>query len=205
MSTEATLTTETKSSRLNGKDLINIGLFTVLYFVLVMLGSFIGFVPYLIPALAVVCPLLGGIPYMLFLTRVKKFGMVTIMATLIGFALFLGGMGILALPAGMLFGFIADLYMKTGDYKSVRKGIIGYGIFSMTIIGNYLPIVLNRAAYTENLIAGGYGAEYASTLMMVMPDWILPVLLVVCFVSGIAGGFIGKLALKKHFEKAGMA
>lgn len=193
------------SSRLNGKDFINIGIFTVFYYVLVAVGGFLGFVPFFIPLLSVICPLLGGIPFMLFLTRVKKFGMISLMGTLIGLFLFLGGMGIMVFPVGIVFGVLADLYIRSGSYQNIRKGIVGYGIFSIIMMGNFLPIILNRESYAADLIAGGYGADYAATLMTVMPDWILPILLVACFVSGIAGGFIGKAALKKHFKKAGMA
>ncbi len=193
------------NNRLNGKDFINIGIFTVFYFALVGVGGLLGFFPVFIPLLSVICPLLGGIPFMLFLTRVKKFGMISLMGTLVGLFLFLGGMGIMAFPVGIVFGVLADLYIKSGAYQSIRKGIVGYGIFSIIMMGNFLPIIINREGYTADLVAGGFGADYAATLMIVMPDWILPVLLVACFVAGIAGGFIGKAALKKHFKKAGMA
>lgn len=74
----------------------------------------------------------------------------------------------------------------------------------MWLIGNYLPIVLTRDNYYEMLLSG-YGQEYADTLMGYIPDWSLIVLLVSCFVSGIIGSLLGKVLLKKHFIRAGIA
>ena len=74
----------------------------------------------------------------------------------------------------------------------------------MWVIGAFIPIVVTRADYYQNLLPG-YGEEYADTLMSYMPDWILPVLLAASFISGIAGGIIGYRIFKKHFERAGIA
>ena len=67
------------NNKLQAKDLINLGLFTVLYFVLGCCVAIpIGFVPIFLPILGALWTLITGIPFMLFLTRVKKFGMVTL-------------------------------------------------------------------------------------------------------------------------------
>lgn len=193
------------NNRIHAKDLVNIGIFSVIYVVLVMAASMLGFIPVFIPLLAVICPLIGGIPYMLFLTRVKKFGMIWIMAIIMGIVMFTGGMGVIALPTSILFGLLADLTARSGGYTSAKKSVLSHGVFSMWLIGNFIPIVINREAYTANIIAGGYGREYAQALMKLMPDWILPVLLVCSFVFGILGGLIGRALLKKHFIRAGIA
>ena len=75
------------SNKLQAKDLINLGLFTVLYFVIGCCVAIpIGFVPIFLPILGALWSLITGIPFMLFLTRVKKFGMVTIMGNFKWFA-----------------------------------------------------------------------------------------------------------------------
>ena len=60
--------------KLNAKDFINIGIFTVIYFVMFFITGMMGY----IPIFAVIIPLglgiLGGIPFMLFLTKTGKFG-----------------------------------------------------------------------------------------------------------------------------------
>ena len=63
------MSSQKKSSRLEGKDLITIGIYTVIYVVIVMLVAMLGFIPVFIPLMAVLCPLIGGIPYMLYLWK----------------------------------------------------------------------------------------------------------------------------------------
>ena len=101
-------------------------------------------------------------------------------------------------------GILADLIFRSGGYASVKKSILGYGVFSMYMIGNYIPIVVTRESYFDMLATGGYGVEYAETLMRYIPDWSLPVLLAACFVSGILGALLGRVLLKKHFVRAGV-
>ena len=90
-------------------------------------------------------------------------------------------------PTGLIFGLISDFMMKACDYKNAKREVLIHGVFSMWVIGAFIPIVVTRDAYYQNLLPG-YGQEYADTLMAYMPDWILPVLLIAAFVSGLVGG-----------------
>lgn len=190
--------------KIQPKDLITIGIFTAIMFVVCMAVAMLGYIPIFIPLLSVLVPLVGGIPFMLFLTKVKKFGMVFIMAVLISIVVGLMGMGVWVLLTGPVFGFVSELIFKSGDYKSGKKSVLGYGVFSMWVIGNYIPIVVTRDNYFASLVSG-YGQEYAETLMRYIPDWSLLPLLAASFVSGILGAFLGKALLKKHFVRAGIA
>ena len=82
-----------KERRLEGKDFITIGIYTVIDMVITMLVAILGFIPIFIPLMAVLCPLVGGIPYMLYVTKAKKFGMTAIMGFLIGLLIGLNGAG----------------------------------------------------------------------------------------------------------------
>ena len=104
---------------------------------------------------------------------------------------------------GLIFGLISDFMMKACDYKNAKREVLIHGVFSMWVIGAFIPIVVTRDAYYQSLLPG-YGQEYADTLMAYMPDWILPVLLIAAFVSGLVGGLIGRKIFKKHFERAGI-
>ena len=193
------------SNKLQAKDLISLGLFTVLYFVIGCCVAIpIGFVPIFLPVLGALWALITGIPFMLFLTRVKKFGMVTIMGILSGLLMGLTGMGFWGVPMGLIFGLLGDLILKSGDYKSAKKGIISHGVFSMWIIGNYIPIVATRDSYYQQLISG-YGQEYADSIMSYISAYTLPILLIAGFVCGVIGGVIGQKIFKKHFKRAGIA
>lgn len=192
-----------KKQKLVGKDLVTIGIYTAIYFIVIMAVAFLGFIPVFIPLLSVLVPLIGGIPFMLFLSKTKKFGMITIFSTLNGLLMFLTGMGIYAVFTGLIFGFIADMIVKSGNYKSVSKSLWGYSVFSIWLFGNFMPFYIGRQSQFE-MLTQGYGKEYANALETLMPIWLAPVLLICCFVFGAIGGFLGKKICKKHFERAGI-
>lgn len=111
------------SGKLKGKDLINIGIYAAIYCVIMTAVAMLGFIPIMMPMLCVLVPLLGGIPYMLFMTKVDKFGMLTIYAIIIGLFLWITGMGYWPFLFGIVFGLLADLIAKSGNYKSSSKAI----------------------------------------------------------------------------------
>ena len=190
---------------MQAKDLINIGLFTVLYFVLGCCVAIpIGFVPIFLPVLGSLWTLITGIPFMLFAVRAKKFGMVTIMAVLSGLLMGLTGMGFWGIITGAVFGLLGDLVMKSGDYASAKKTILGYGVFSLWMVGTYIPMYFmveqSRADFAKS-----FGDEYADKVMSVMPMWSIVLVIAGIFLCALLGGLIGKAVLKKHFAKAGIA
>ena len=48
------------SKKLKGKDLINIGIFTAIYFVVIMALAMLGFIPIFMPTYSVLMPLLSA-------------------------------------------------------------------------------------------------------------------------------------------------
>lgn len=168
------MSSQKKSSRLEGKDLITIGIYTVIYVVIVMLVAMLGFIPIFIPLMAVLCPLIGGIPYMLYVTKAKKFGMTAIMGFLIGLIMVFFGNGYLTMVTGLVGGLLADVILKKADYKSAKSTVLSCGVFSIWVFGNFAPIFLNRESYMV-MLTEGYGAEYAATLNTYMPMWIAPI------------------------------
>ena len=190
------------SKKLKGKDLINIGIFTAIYFVVILAFAMLGFIPIFMPLMAVFDPLFGGIVFMLFLTKVKKPGMIFIMNILMGILMWLTGMSFYALAVGAVVGLIAELIYKSGDYRSSKKAVLTHAVFSLWVWSNFLPLFLQPEKYWST--RQQFGEDYINTLTNLMPIWMCPVLLVVCFVFGILGGLLGKAILKKHFAKAGI-
>lgn len=199
MSTETSL-----SKKIGGKDLINVGIYTAMYFVITMACGFLGFIPVFIPLLAVICPILGGIPFMLFLTKTKKFGMITISGLLIGILMCLFGMGYLVIFVALIAGLVADFIAKSGNYESKKKSILTNAVFSLWVMGNLLPFYVQREFYMAGLVEGGYGTDYTAALEKLVPVWGWPIMTIVCFVSGIIGGLLGYRLCKKHFTRAGI-
>lgn len=116
-----------KTEKLKGKDLINIGIYSAIYAVLICVIAMLGYIPVFMPLLAVIGPIIGGIPFMLFLTKVKKFGMIWFMGAIMGLVMLLTGMGWYSLAVNVVTGLIAELIYKSGNYKSLKEE------FSLTV------------------------------------------------------------------------
>lgn len=190
-------------NKLKGKDLINIGIYAAIYCVIMTCIAMLGYIPIMMPMLAVLCPLIGGIPMMLFYTKAKKFGMITIMGIIVGIYLWITGMGIYPAIFGVVFGLLADLIAKSGKYQSVAKTILSHGVFCVMLFGNFLPLYIDSEGYFAS--RQEFGQEYIDTLGGIMQPWTAPVIAILAFVFGIIGALLGKSLLKKHFVKAGIA
>ena len=110
-----------QNSKLTIPDLISIGVFTALYFVLVTIATFgtaailPGLSYVLLPA---VSALLSGCVYMLFVAKVQKFGAITIMGLVMGAFFFSSGHFILSFAANVVCGILGDL-IADGKLKNM--------------------------------------------------------------------------------------
>lgn len=191
------------NNKLKGKDLINIGIYAAIYCVIMMCIAMLGYIPILMPMLCVIGPIVLGVPMMLFYTKVRKFGMISILAIVVGIFLCVTGMGFWPVLFSVVFGVLADIIAKSGGYASVKKTILSYGTFCVLIFGNYVPLYLDPVGYFST--RQSFGEAYINTLSSIMQPWTAPVLIVAAFVCGILGALLGKALLKKHFVKAGIA
>ena len=195
-----------KSKKLEAKDFITIGIFTALLFVVEFACGMLGFIhPYIVASYVVMIPLVGAIPMMLFYTKIEKFGMISIMSVLLAIIMFVTGMGYLGAPLIIAAGVLADFVAKSGDYKDFKKIAISHGIFCLWICANYFPVIVSASSYRQDLIDGGYTAEYCDNLFRAINSKTIVVLLILCLVFGFLGAFLGKAVVRKHFEKAGIA
>jgi energy-coupling factor transport system substrate-specific component len=192
------------NKKLQAKDLIHIGIFTAVYFVVFFACGMLGYIPILFIVLPVIVPIGTSIPFMLFLTKVKKFGMVTIMAIILGLLMFATGHTWLPIVTATGCGLIADIIFKAGEYKSFKHTVLGYAIFSVWPIGAMLPLWVMRESYLE-YIRVSMGQEYTNMILSLTPNWSVFILIGAAFIAGIIGAYFGKAVLKKHFEKAGIA
>lgn len=192
-----------EQKKLNAKDLINVGVFTVIYIVLFYAAMMTGYIPIFIVLLPLIAPAICGIPFMLYLSKVRKFGMVTLSGTICGLLMMILGGGIFVFITGIVFGLLADLVLKMGRYTKIKYYYISHGIFSMWMMGFASQMFLTRDTYFAGMI-DVYGQEYVNTLMSITPSWVFPLMFALCFVGGVLGSFIGKSTLNKHFKKAGI-
>ena len=80
-----------ESRKLSGRDLITIGIFSAIYFVLNLAAMFTGFVPVLWLLLPGVTGIVTGIPFLLMTAKVRKPGAVFIMGTITALLYFVTG------------------------------------------------------------------------------------------------------------------
>ena len=193
------------TTRLNGKDLLNVGIFTAVYFVLnLLVAAVLG----LIPAVSMLVPLessfILGIPMMLYFMKIKKFGMVLITYIVYGVLLALAGVGIYTLILGIVFALIAELLLRLGKYQKPNLAILAFAIASIGANGNVLSMVLASTEYLEGK-AATYGSEYMQLMQSYFSEWwVLPLLALSAFLGGLLGGLLGKSVFKKHFIRSGV-
>lgn len=190
-------------NNLNVKDLINIGIFTVVYFIVFFISGVLGYVPIFAVIIPLLLGILGGIPFTLFLTKTSKFGGVTIMGTLVGLLCFFMGQHWLSIVFGIVCGLISDIIFKSGNYKSFKKTMLGYCVFTQWVIGSMLPMWIMRDVFFERSKSMA-SEEYLSAMMKLTADWMLPVVIVLGVIGAVIGAYIGRATLKKHFKKAGI-
>jgi len=187
------------------KDLITVGVFTALYFVIVMLVGCIGFIPIFMVIMPLIGPIIAGIPLMLYFSKIKHFGMVTITSIIIAVLMFVTGHPYPIFIFCIVAGLITEFVLKAGKYESVKYCVIGSATFSLWLLGMVIAFFFSfRESYFASLL-DGYGQEYVDAMQSYTPDWMFFVMILMCLVGGTIGGLLGAKVLKKHFRKAGMA
>ena len=193
--------------KLEVSDLISIGVFSALYFVVVAIATFVssillgGYAYVLLPAVAA---LLAGSIYMLMVAKVQKFGGITMMGVVMGVYFFISGHFIVSFAANIVCGILGDLIAKIGDYKNKMLILISYIVFSYGCTGPVLPMWFLRNQYIANLEARGKSAEYIADMFANINSTTFIICMVSILVLGAIGGLIGQKMMKKHFVKAGI-
>ena len=191
---------------LKGRDLINIGVFFALYFILTMIPMVLsGIHPMiwvLFPGLAAI---VGSIPYLLLCARVQKPFAVLIMGVLMALICASTGYFTIALVLTICSSLAAEIVRwRTGDwfYGGYAASFV---LFSFVWLASPLPIWLYHDSFMAQIQNQGMSAEYVAACAQVSE----PPFMVVCITFAIVGALIGALVtrklFKKHFAKAGLA
>ncbi len=189
---------------LKTKDLIVMGIFFVIYFSLYVVLGFMGMVPILVLFFPFISAIVVGPIVMLYMAKVpKKWGLFIfgMLGPLIFFML--GQTFILPLVA-LIFVSLAEYFFRKGNFKSFKYNTIAYGFFSAWICGNIIQILLVKEKFEEYHKFGSMPDGYFDKLDALV-SWPVMILIIIgAFVGGLIGAYLGKLMLKKHFEKAGI-
>ena len=160
--------------------------------------------PFILAGYAVLIPIVTGIPMMLYYARIEKFGMLTITSVIVAILLFIFGMGLTGAPICIAAGLFADLIAKSSNYKHWIKMVLSYGVFSLWVSASYLPLVITADSYQQSILEGSYAPAFVQKLFTIVTPKTYPIIIALCFVCGVVGGFIGKAVARNNFEKAGI-
>ncbi|MEZ3161337.1 MptD family putative ECF transporter S component [Microbacterium sp. BWT-B31] len=194
------------SIEFSARDLLNVAIFAVIFIVVTYAIGMLGIISPLTWLLAVpVSIIVNGIPFMLFLTRVKHAGMVTLFAAIVGLFYLLSGNTLVSTIAIVLLGILAELVLLAGRYRSRWAAIGAYTVFSLGFFSPFLPLLYDRQGYFGSATWTQMGEDYirASDELFSLP--VLGLLALAILIAGFLGGLLGSAVLRKHFVRAGLA
>ena len=192
--------------KMKGKDLITIGIFSAIYFVInfafMLMGGIHPVLWMLMPGFIAV---FAGIPFMLMAAKVQKAGAVFLMGLITALIYFATGQFTLVILISMASTCIlAEVIRGMTKYDSFKGNSVSYVIFSLGMVGSPLPIWLFKADFLAQITEQGMPADYVSAVEALSSNAMLVVLFVSPIIGGIIGAFIAKALFKKHFVKAGI-
>jgi energy-coupling factor transport system substrate-specific component len=199
--------TQSRTTRLTGKDLITTGIFTVLFSIIMLLFSLtFGMVPLLYPFLVPAALVVGGIVWTYVRVKVPKRFSILIMCTVFALLMFLAGTGWFIFVGILAGGIVAEILSGLGRYRSFIWNTAGYAAFGLgTNLGTFAIVLVARDYYYEYCVANGMDVAWMETFMNFMSWQTLALSSALTIIAAIVGMWLGRLFLRKHFVKAGMA
>ena len=194
------------SLAMSGRDLMTIGIFLaiyiVLYFAITMFGVLNPVMMLVTLGLSIV---VGAIPFMLFLTRVKHAGMVALFAIVLGVLLLVIGFPPLSIGVLVSLAVVVELVLAVTGYRSRWAGVLSYTIFSVWNTAPLLPLFYDRQGYFSSPSMSRMGPEYTARLDAFLSTGVLIGFDIAAVVLGLIGGVIALRLLRKSFARAGLA
>jgi energy-coupling factor transport system substrate-specific component len=196
----------TSNKKMKGKDLITIGIFSAIYFVINFIFMLMGG---LHPVMWILMPgfiaLFTGVPFMLMAAKVQKPGAVFLMGLITGLIYFATGQFTIIILITFVIGCgLAELTRYLTSYSSFPGNSLAFAFFSLGMIGSPLPIWLFKESFLTQISEQGISSDYVSALQALSSDWMLIVLVAAPVLGALLGAFIARKLFKKHFEKAGI-
>ncbi|MDD3139355.1 MAG: MptD family putative ECF transporter S component [Lachnospiraceae bacterium] len=194
-----------ENKKLTVRDLVTTGVFSALFLVFMMVGAGV-FAPNPVLTFAMPCAvaLVTGPVYLLLIAKVPKHGPIMILGIVIGILMFVTGMYWLWAVALIMLGIIADIIAGMGRFRNMSLNILSFVIFSLNPMGSYLMLWINRESYFSYMVGKGTEQSYVDTMGNTAQAWMLPAMIASIIVMALLSAFIGRVLLKKQFEKAGI-
>lgn len=199
------MSVQLKDLKLTGKDLINIGIFSAIYFILSFVGMGLGIIPVMWILMPGVIAILAGIPFMLLCAKVQKPGVPLLMGLITGLLYFITGQFTIVILVTFVIGCVlSELVRWFTHYGSFKWNALAYILFSYGMTGSPLPMWLFKDNFFTQIADQGMTKSFIQALNAVSTIPMLLIMLVSPIVGGLLGSFIARAVFKKHFRKAGM-
>ena len=192
-----------KNEKLKVKDLVTIGIFAVIYFIVMFGVGMIGMIPILFLIYPTILGIVSGVIVMLFMAKEQKPWALFIFGMLTPLVMFAMGHTYVVPVHALVVMLIAELGRRGGNYRSFKYNAIAFGIFNMWICGSLMQMLLAKEKYLE--MCAMMGSDYTQALEKLITYPHMAIVYAGAFVGGIVGAWIGRAMLKKHFIKAGIA
>lgn len=190
------------TKKLNVKDLVSIGVFAVIYFVLMFGVGMMGMIPILFLIYPTVLGIIAGTVLMLFMSKVQKPWALFILGMISPLVMFAMGHTYVLPVFSLIVMMVAELIRKIGNYNSFKYNMLSYAVFCTWICGSLMQMLLAKEKYIE--LSMMMGKDYVDALENLITYPHMALVALGAFLGGILGAYIGKALLKKHFEKAGI-
>ena len=194
-----------QNQKLTGKDVIAVGIYSAIYFVLNFVAMMTGFIPLLWIVLPGTVAILTGIPFLLMVVKVPKPGAVIIMGIITAFLYFVTGQfSVLILITMFIACVVSEAYRYITKYNLKFSNLmVAFILFSYGMAGSPLALFVYRESFLAQI-----GETMSQEYVAAISSYITVPMLILLLISPIAGGVFGALIaggiFKKHFKKAGI-
>ena len=193
------------NNKLKGKDLITIGIYTAIYFVINFGFMLAGMIPVMWILMPSLIALFTGIPYMMICNKVQKAGAILIMGTITVLIYYATGQFTTVILATFAVGCIlAEIIRATTKYKSFVGNSLSFALFSIGMIGSPLPIWLFKESFFAHIAELGMSKDYINALESFTSPAVLIGVIILTLICSLAGALLAKRIMNKHFKKAGI-
>lgn len=192
-----------KNEKLKVKDLVTIGIFGVIYSIVMFGVGMLGMIPILFLIYPTILGIVSGVIVMLFMAKEQKPWALFIFGMLTPLGMFVMGHTYVVPVHALVVMLIAECIRRGGNYRSIKYNAIAFGIFNMWICGSLMQMLLVKEKYME--MCAMMGSDYVQALEKLITYPHMAIVYVGAFMGGIVGAWIGRAMLKKHFIKAGIA
>ena len=196
----------TQKKGMTGKDIITVGIFSAIYFVInfafMILSGLHPLLWILMPGLIAV---FAGIPFLMMCTKVPKTGAVVLMGFITALIYFgTGECRVFVLIAFAVSCILGELGRVCSHYRSFRGNALAYVFFALGMIGAALRVWIMRDSFLAEISQQGMPEAYVSTLAALTSAGMIVVLVRAPIVGAILGILLAKGMDRKLFEKAGI-